>query len=326
MSIGRQVPDTYDVAARWFLRSRGAGWSARDAAELEFWLAADPQHRACFDDVAQSWQASGEAAGTPAVAVIRTQALAARPARIRPAPWTQIAAAAAIVVVLAGASLGGLKLLEPQPEVQIYRTGVGERATIALADGSTATLNTASALAVEYTKTRRGLRLVSGEAWFDVAKNPKRPFVVAAGDHAVTATGTSFDVRLDADRLRVAVTEGRVLVASDEDRSTLAAVSAGQRAEVRGREVLMAQAGPISGDWRRGQLRFDSASLGEATIEMNRYRKVPIIVDPAAANLRVSGVFMAGENSSFAEALPLSHPVLVTSTPEAIRITRKPGK
>jgi len=216
VSVSRPAPDLHDIAADWFMRSRATGWSVREAAELDAWLAADPRHRACFDDVSETWDASAAAAAAPGIQALRAQALAARPLRAGPPPWMRLAAAFAAVVLLVAGGAGAFHLFGAPPEVQVYRTGVGERATVTLADGSQATLNTASTLAVEYTRSRRGLRLLAGEAWFDVAKNPNRPFVVQADGHSVTATGTSFDVRLDPDRLRVAVSEGRVLVAAGE--------------------------------------------------------------------------------------------------------------
>lgn len=326
MSLSRHALDLHDTAADWFLRSRAAGWSAREAVQLDAWLAADPRHRAAYDDVAEAWAESGTAAAALGILALRAQALAARPVRAGRTPWMRLAAAVAAVTVLAAGGAGALHLFGAAPEVQVYRTGVGERATVTLADGSQATLNTASALAVEYDRKRRGLRLLAGEAWFDVAKNPNRPFVVQAAGHAVTATGTSFDVRLDPDRLRVAVTEGRVLVAAGE-RTPLAAVGAGQRAEVKGDAVLVTQAGPVGGDWRRGRLQFDAVTLAEASAEMNRYRRIPILIDdPAAARLRISGVFDTGEGSSFVEALPLTHPVAITRTPEAVRIASRHEK
>jgi transmembrane sensor len=324
--ISRPAPDLHDVAADWFLRSRSPGWGARETARLDAWLGADPRHRASFDEVAAAWNASGEAASAAGVQAMRAAALAARPRSAGAGLWPRIAATLLIVLALSAAGVGAVRLFAPAPEVQVYRTDVGERATVMLADGSQATLNTASVLAVEYSRTRRGLRLLAGEAWFDVAKNPNRPFVVTAGAHSVTATGTSFDVRLDPDQLRVAVSEGRVLVAAG-DRTPLAAVAAGQRAEVRGGSIVVAQAGAVTGDWRSGRLQFDAVTLAEASAEMNRYRRVPIVLDdPAAARLRISGVFEAGEGSSFIEALPLTHPVEISRTPQAVRIASRPEK
>ena len=317
--------DLHDTAAAWFVRSRAADWTEADAARLQAWLAADPRHRASFDDVAEAWAASAEAAALPAVQSLRAEALAATRRR----PQRSLPAAAALAAVLAVVVLAGvlsvLGLRQPA-DVQIYRTDVGERATVTMADGSRAMLNTASELAVEYTRKRRSLRLISGEAWFDVAPNPGRPFVVTAGAHTVTATGTSFNVRAAAEGLQVAVSEGAVVVAT-ADRTPLTTVTAGQRADVRGANVRLEAAGPVAGDWRAGRLEFEAATLGEAVAEMNRYRRTPMILDdPGLSALRVSGVFEAGEGSGFLDALPLTHPVQVTRSGQAAHVTWRPRK
>jgi len=312
--------DLHDLAAGWFVRSRASDWSEAEAARLRAWLDENPQHQASFDDVADAWAASAEAAASPAMQSLRAQALStARRRKRRSLPPAALAAAVLVVVVLAGV-LAAARFTAPAGDVQVYRTDVGERATVTLADGSQAMLNTASELAVEYSRKRRSLRLISGEAWFDVAKNPGRPFVVTAGVHTVTATGTSFNVRTASDGLQVAVSEGRVVVAA-ADRTELAAVSAGQRADVRGGSVRLAAAGPVAGDWRGGRLQFDAVTLGEAVAEMNRYRRTPVVIDdPGLASLRISGVFEAGEGSGFLDALPLTHPVRVTRSAQAIHL------
>lgn len=328
MSTSAEEPDLHALAADWFVRSRGAGWKEADARSLEAWLAADPRHRASFDDVAMAWDASAQAAASSGVRELRAHALAAvRAGRRRPPFWAGLVAAGVAVAALGVALFVGPRAGPPAPDVQIYRTDVGERATVTLADGSQATLNTASELAVEYTRARRGLRLISGEAWFDVAKNPDRPFVVTAGAHTVTATGTSFDVRIAADRLGVAVSEGRVIVAA-ADRTQLAAVAAGQRADIGGGSVRLAAAGPVAGDWRKGRLQFETSTLAEAVAEMNRYRRTPIVLDdPTVGALRVSGVFEAGEGSSFVDALPLTYPVRVTRSGATVHVGwREPKK
>jgi transmembrane sensor len=321
------APDLHDLAADWFLRARAADWTAADARRLEAWLAADADHRAAFDDVADAWTASGAAAGSPAVRAMRAEALAAGPRARRFAPaWAGLAAALLVVALLGAGVFLRLQSGEPASAPQYYRTEVGQRASVTLADGSRATLNTATELAVDYTPRRRGLRLVSGEAWFDVAKNPRRPFVVTAGPHAVTATGTSFDVRLERDRLRVAVSEGRVVV-QGRDPASLVAVAAGQRAEVSGGSTTLTAGGPSAGDWRGGRLQFDAATLADAAAEMNRYRRTPLVLDdPGVGDLRISGVFDAGDNSGFLDALQATYPVRVERSAQAVHLAWRSRK
>jgi transmembrane sensor len=324
MSRIEDARDAYDIAADLFLRRRSPAWRAEDERELEAWLAASPAHRQRFDEVARTWEAAGRAAASEGVRRLRAEALAARPQgqpRWRRS-WARAAAVVAVLVLVGGVGTVILRATSTgeASSAQTYRTAVGERATIGLADGSRLLLNTASEVAVDYSAGRRNLRLVAGEAWFDVAKDPKRPFVVQAGRHAVTAVGTSFDVRLEPDGLRVAVVEGRVAVDA-AGRGRLSEVGAGERMDIAGETAVVRPSGPVGGDWREGRIEFASVSLGEAVAEMNRYRRTPIVVtDPAVARLRVSGVFYSGDSSGFLDALPLTHPVSVEVSGDAVRI------
>ena len=330
MKPGVKLADPHERAAEFFLRRRSSGWSVEDERELQAWLDADGEHRLCFASVEEMWSLSGEAAASEGVRAMRTEALAARPqgegARTR--RW---ALAASLAVLVLGGSAGALLLAKGEGAsgagpARIYRTAVGERATITLADGSRLALNTASAVAVDYGGRNRALKLISGEAWFDVAKDPSRPFVVSAGDHRVTAVGTSFDVRLEPAGLRVAVVEGRVAVDA-VGHGHLSDVSAGERMDVVGDAAVVRPSGPLAGDWREGRLEFASATLSEVVAEMNRYRRKPIVVaDPAAARLRISGVFYSGEGSGFLDALPMTHPVLVREEGDAVRIASRDKK
>ena len=316
--------DPDEVAAGWFLRRREAGWRPEDDAALHAWLDAAPAHRESFERIAEAWEAAGQAAASDGVRRMRAEALAAPPERqaLHRAPWARVAAVLAVVVLGVGAAwltLRGQERAAVSAE-QVYRTAVGERATVTLADGSSVLLNTASEVRIDYTPSGRNLVLASGEAWFDVAKDPGRPFVVTAGAHRVTAVGTSFDVRLESSGLRVAVSEGRVAV--DTSQRRLSEVKAGERMDISGdTAVIRPNAGPVAGDWRDGRIEFASVSLAEAAAEMNRYRRTPIVLtDPAVGRLRVSGVFYAGDNSGFLDALPLTHPVSVHATAQEVRI------
>src|SRR3546814_11678062 len=102
------------------------------------------------------------------------------------------AAAAACLAVVSAPTL----LLMWQSD---YRTGTGEMRNVTLSDGSSVTLDTGSAIAVNYGDGRRGVRLLAGRAWFDVAHDERHPFTVSAADARVRVTGTAFDVGLDDD-------------------------------------------------------------------------------------------------------------------------------
>ena len=115
---------------------------------------------------------------------------------------------AAALAIVAVASILSLPL-----GTSIYTTGVGEQKTIQLADNSVVQLNTNSRLEVDYSSDLRRLSLTQGEAHFDVAHNPQRPFEVLAGQGLVRAIGTAFTVHIRKIDVEVIVTEGTVELA-----------------------------------------------------------------------------------------------------------------
>jgi transmembrane sensor len=267
---------------------------------------------------------AGEAADLPGVIAARADALkamrdagrrASRPHRLR--SYQALGALAACLLLIVAATFYFY------PGGDIYRTGIGERRVIALADGSRLSLDAASAVEVRYDGERRALRLLSGRARFEVAKDPRRPFTVTAGDRVVVATGTAFSVELLHAEMRVILYEGSVSVLEDSpadqaprhvllpgksrmpaDRmltpSTALIVPAGASAPARLETVDMAR----SASWEQGQLVFSDEPLGVAVERVNRYSDAKLAIeDPATAALPVSGTFNAGDTEGFVDGV-----------------------
>ncbi|WP_158091226.1 FecR family protein [Thalassospira mesophila] len=176
-----------------------------------------------------------------------------------------------------------------------YATGIGERRTVTLPDGTIVRLNTASALSVNYSPNRREVHLAAGEALFEVAKNPNRPFVVMAANGQARAVGTVYDVQLGDDGVHVGVREGIVAVSTGQSATRPVNVTAGQRVSYDGSGKL---SGVISDGvdaqtaWMRGKLIFNRQPLSAVIAEIQRYRQGRIILaNPDLAGLKVSGVF-----------------------------------
>ncbi len=202
-------------------------------------------------------------------------------------------------------------------DVDLYRTRVGERRVVALADGSRVHLNTASTIEISLKKDRRQLRLVKGEALFEVAHDPSRPFLVNAASARLRAVGTAFNVRIRENVVELTVTEGVVAVAQSGDpvlRPRGAHIAAGDGAVIRagavaptvlGGEVLRQRTA-----WQEGVIEFEGETLPQAVEEFNRYRAQPIIVgDPRLSNIRVGGRFEVDEADKFLLALESSFPI-----------------
>ena len=232
-------------------------------------------------------------------------------------------------------AVGGGLYLALAPTGERYATPVGGLATVPMADGSNVTLNTDSQIRIALTDTERRVELGHGEAFFEVSKDPKRPFVVRAGDKRVIAVGTKFSVRREGDDVEIVVTEGKVRV---EDGA------AGQDSHVGGSADLFLTPGSIARaddagvlvqrrtlpeaeehlSWRTGWLMFRNQGLADAIAEFNRYsaRKI-VIQDPAIASLKIEGNFRATNVEAFVRLLESGFPVRAEVRADQIVLTAK---
>ncbi|MBY8824152.1 FecR family protein [Sphingomonas colocasiae] len=308
-----------DEAGLWCFRIAEADLDEVETAQFESWMAASPDHRAAFDRAVFVWRSLDGSQTTPALLDIRLKALEAlrgpevkRAGRIR--NWRLPGAVAAAVVVALLATF-----LAVRDRATIYETGIGERRQIVLADGSRLSLDAATRVEVDYTDDRRALTLLAGRAKFDVAKNPLRPFSVAAGDKMVVAIGTSFSVERLRSQVDVVLYEGQVAVMKPAPGTSPRPVPLDARIPVDqalrpGQEMTLPDgdhpvhvAGvdePRALSWESGQLSFVDEPLGEVVERMNRYSQTRLVVgDAETAGLLVSGVFDATDTSSFLEGL-----------------------
>jgi transmembrane sensor len=213
--------------------------------------------------------------------------------------WALAAAATLLVAVAAG----WFAWLTPQT----YATGFGEQRFVRLEDGSGVTLNTASSIEVEFSQGHRVIRLVQGEALFDVAHDTARPFDVYSGKTILRAVGTRFDVDARAERTTVTVVEGVVSLTHGLEQALPLGNSPLLRASD---QVVIDDAGPGTARygvrvdeataWTRQQLVFNNRKLGEVAEEFNRYNREHIVI--ASAELReqeITGVFNANDPASF---------------------------
>jgi transmembrane sensor len=330
-----QDHDLYSVAAEWHDRMAESSVTAADEARFAQWLSADPRHASAYRAMERMWSGMGEIGTEARILEFRREALGA--VRERPVWTRRVAAAAAALVLMVGAAiLANSWLNEPgvprgkliagqKLDAGVFTTAVGERSTLTLSDGSSVVLDTQSRIDVAYSPDQRLVRLVSGQAWFQVAKNPQRPFVVDAGDRRITALGTAFDVRLLGSEKSVQVTlvEGRVTVeAIQSPWARLLRSPPAPSVLTPGDSLVIADAQPVItrradvakiGSWRQGQIVFSDETLASAIEEVNRYSHVQIVLaDPSLAGLRVSGVFNAGHSQSFIETVTGHYPIVAS--------------
>ncbi len=309
-------------AARWQIRLAEAGLESMP--EFELWLA-EPQNRAAWEKVAGCWDYFADVAAEPEMIAARQAALgdafrhkasSARPIR----RMAKIAAGLALAVALAGGGLWWSSLPDD------YRTARGERRVITLSDGSRISLDSESEVTVRYRHGARELALLRGQARFDVAHDKSRPFSVQAGDRKVVATGTAFNIDLAGPRVLVTLIEGRVLVYDHKGGTSEISRPQTVRREIAlkaGEQLALAPAvapviAPVNIQqvtaWTAGQIMFENEALASVAERVNRYGTTRIVIDdPAVANLRISGVFNAGDVAGVVDIVTQYLPVQAVS-------------
>ncbi|MBD9470588.1 FecR domain-containing protein [Pseudoxanthomonas sp. PXM01] len=328
-------------AADWLARRDAETWTAGEQQSLDAWLSASPRHKVAFLRVQSAWTEAGRlqalAAGLPAGTLPpRTEPTGfataprndARPdlSTLRFAPrdrtshrrrgWPHGIAAALVLLVAGSAAWGGWQLTGRAQAS--YASTVGQIETVTLPDGSTATLSSDSRLDVRISRGERHVALTQGEAFFDVARDTRRPFVVETEGRRVAAVGTRFSVRRDPDEIRVVVTEGKVRLESrpgpDGTAQPVSLLPAGSVATA-GRSGVLVRSVPVAEaerflEWRDGFLTFDDTSLADAAAEFNRFntRKLEL-GDVAVADLRVGGNFRWSNAEGFVHLLEQGFPV-----------------
>lgn len=292
------------AAARWFARSRSGLMRAEETSDLARWLQSDSRHARAYEEVEDTWSFVERVRLDPRILLVRERAVS-RGRRAR-ATIFAVRAAALAVFILAGVTVSW-GLMRPSPSTT-YATKTGETSTLTLADGSKVTLDTASTVKVwDRKRGERKLELVSGRAFFEVAKNKSRPFVVHVGRGSVTALGTAFDVRLRPGGMRVVLVEGKVEVRPvvPQPATQPVMLAAGEEVVNDGGSLRVTRANTEQEtSWVRGTLVFEEQPLRDVVAELNRYSEDKIqIADPAVGEMPISAVLKTGDATMLLSAI-----------------------
>jgi len=347
-----------EAAGAWDARLRAPDCTDDDRARFAAWRDADPAHEEAFELLQTIAASLHHDRGRADVRSLRADALRVISARQNRRRLWWSAFAASVIAMGTCAALWNTPIgnrfsgsvLEFASRLQggeTFATGMGQRSTFTLEDGSSVELNAESRIKVIFTKSRRDVELVRGQALFSVAKNAQRPFIVHAGNRQITAVGTQFDVRLDSHSVQVTLLEGKVRVQRTGAPLSVSEVG-GRTAQQEGEstsgmaEIITLTPGkqliasmlpiarvPVSAEggardtnivrdidvakvtgWRDGRVFLEDRSLEDAVQEMNKHSVVQIHVsDESLAHIRVNGMFRAGEQEAFVTALEANFPI-----------------
>jgi transmembrane sensor len=310
-----------EQAAAWWMLLNHSDATAADHHAFGEWVARSPERVEAFLQTARLTRALQsndlQWPDTPVEALIREAKSA--PAEViglpvrherqpslqySASPWTRRVVVAGIVALVAGAAGWWFSSTEH------YQTAIGEQRSVVLSDGSVVTLNTSSEIQVRMARDHRTVDLLSGEALFEVARDPVRPFDVAAGAATVRAVGTQFNVDRRPSSTTVTVVEGKVAVFTgsepgagpgDDGAATLPVAAGEQLIVAPNTTPHAARVNPATATaWTQRKLVFEHRPLGEVAEEFNRYNRERIeIQSPPLRNQEITGVFEANNPESF---------------------------
>jgi transmembrane sensor len=346
-----------DEATAWFVEFDEGEVSTAAREDFVHWLRASPEHVRAYLQISARWEALSALRRPPgrsvdeliarALAEDNVVSLAAQRADTPPLSaavathesrphrraYASPAIAASVLLLAIGAFLWLPRWLNT------YSTAVGEQRSVTLPDGSVVELNSRSRVIVTFSEGSRNLELSRGQALFQVARDPSRPFVVKSGNTRVRAVGTRFDVYKKESGTVVTVVEGHVAVVAGSDPSAsrrieaLAAsepeaasvgqdvrrasgaaraetgaiyLHAGEQLTITGADVKRPPNPDIAvaTAWTQKRIVFQSTPLTEVVEEFNRYNtRRLVITDASIADIRISGVFSSTDPASLLRGL-----------------------
>jgi transmembrane sensor len=313
----RIAPEISTAAADWFTRLQEEEVAQQDFQDWQQWLAAAPEHRRAYGEIERAWRLIGEVKPAPWAT---PQQLKSDPppnsgrveSRSRPRVWWALAA----TMVL------GLFILFSMSQMshgdKALSTKTAEQRSVRLSDGSRVILGAQSRVTPQFDGKERRLTLEFGEAFFEVARDPKRPFTVVSGGSEIRAVGTAFNVRATADRVLVSVTEGRVAVASAPASRAPAEIllSAGEQASITrtgAHKQTVATTAAVT--WLEGRFEYRGETLRHVIDDLNRYTDRPVTLsDERLGELRYSGTVFPDHVDEWLQGIGGALPVSVRET------------
>ncbi|PKI13230.1 FecR family protein [Colwellia sp. 12G3] len=309
-----------DQASIWLVRLDNGNLSAQLKKELRIWLSADKRHQVALKAMADIWNDMDE------VLSMINDENASENVSIWPI-LTPIFKPFLLAASISFLSVFIWLAIPFDVEKNSYVTSIGQQMDATFDDGSIIHLNTNSHIETEFSDEKRIIKLIKGEALFEVAHDPQRPFIVYVGDRLVQAIGTKFVVHLKSDNIQVTVTDGKVRMSKVALNTNLSDIQQLNSTTIQEGDVFIAKGEKVIAvnnkapelthfkpenikrelSWLDGKLIFDNEKLYDVIEEINRYVDIEIVLkDPSLHNLRISGRFDLGDSEALIEAIELS--------------------
>lgn len=302
--ISRPSTALLSEAVSWFNERLSGDMSPDDELRFNEWLGRSLAHEKAYQTVDRGWTIAG------ALTPINSDIIPLKP-RSKPFRWLVGGAIAASLMLGASLSFNASHPFigtEEVKTVQNFETTTGQRSVITLPDGTKVTLDSETILRFSDLKKERRVDLVQGRAYFDVAHNSARPFIVHADHKKIMAIGTMFEVSMNGKDIAVVLAEGKVRVEDTRRRGSADLVPGRQLVMHADRHWTLRNVDvKKETSWTNGRLIFMSDPLAQAVLEVNRYSKRKITFEGGAIpSKEIVGIFSAGDVDSFVTALEMN--------------------
>lgn len=353
--IQAQSPEVISEACAWIAQIETGDLTFADRVALREWLGRSPRHLDTLKKMAQvsmDMNVMVHFSGALEQAAVLAESKKKEVRLISKQWFVPFFSIATILLISMSFILFLLREQQLNERPMMVSTEKGGFEEVVLSDGSIVKVNTDSQLEVHYTNEFRKIRLLRGEAYFNVASNPRRPFLVYANGQYVRAVGTAFIVKALKERpFSVSVVEGKVEVGqtltSDVGKDgqqgnreidvgignsqfVPSYVVAGQRLSLRDDNVSV-EINTISGEalerelsWQDGVLEFSETSLAEVFKELNRYSGMSVAFsEPAISEIRIGGIFPSNKPELVLDALEANYGIVVNRiNPNSVVLSR----
>lgn len=303
--------EALDTAMEWQVTLWSGEITAQEQAAFDRWLLTDPTHSLAWQQVQQVNRQLGDIPGQLGGQVLRQTEVIDKGRR-------RLLLSAGLMSSLGLLGFGVSRTPQWHIATADYRTTRGEINSLTLPDGTRVTLNTASAIDVQFNADTRRLTLHRGEILVVTGSDTgfpgvtPRPFWVETSAGAVRPIGTQFTVQQLDHRIQVQVMEGAVELLPAQGQGIR--LDAGQQALFNQQGTFAVQAvDAINTAWTRGLLIAEQQKLGEFIGNLGRYHTGVLRCDPAVADLAVSGVYPLKDTHAILKALEQALPVRVSS-------------
>jgi transmembrane sensor len=318
-------PGKVDSEARdWARRLAGSGTIEERA--FQRWRDSDPRHEEAFWNAWRAWQAAGEIGAADEgwreeAAALTSASRASRFGWGRFNP-VRFGVPAALAASIAAAIV--IPAIPERPSLSVT-TPVGSNRVVELADGSRITVGAKSGIRAYISGDERRVELAAGQAFFEVAHDAPRPFVVEAGDAEIKVTGTKFDVHRLGDDVQVSVLEGRVelrrrgFLSILEQPGADLVLTAGRMSELQhGARFGPSVPAPVTpGEWRSGRLYYTDAPLSDILADAERYSGRSLrVADADMARMRLSASFRPGNIENLIRNIEAAVPLVAKPSPD----------